>query len=77
MLSLHNFYAIQRMKLPVGYVPGIGVHKPTAYGGFGEKLLKQLGWSDGKGLGAQGTGITSALRVLKKEDTIGVCLLSS
>jgi hypothetical protein len=60
------------MKLPPGYVPGVGVTKPTAYGGFGEKLLKQYGWKDGEGLGAAGSGIKSALKFLKKDDTIGV-----
>lgn len=60
------------MKLPAGYVPGIGVHKATAYGGYGEKLLKQLGWKEGQGLGAEGQGISSAIKVHKKEDTIGV-----
>ena len=59
------------MKLPPGYVPG-SAHKATAYGGIGEKLLKQFGWKEGQGLGAEGTGITSALKVAKKEDTIGV-----
>ena len=60
------------MKLPPGYVPGVGVTKATAYGGFGEKLLKQYGWKDGEGLGAEGGGIKTALKVLKKDDNIGV-----
>ena len=59
------------MKLPIGYSPG-STHKATTYGGIGEKLLKQFGWKEGQGLGAEGTGITSALKVAKKEDTIGV-----
>lgn len=60
------------MKLPPGYVPGVGLPKATAYGGFGEKLLKQYGWKDGEGLGAEGGGIKTALKVRKKDDTIGV-----
>ena len=60
------------MKLPPGHVPGAGVKKATAYGGLGEKLLKQYGWKEGQGLGVQGTGIKTAIKVLKKDDTIGV-----
>lgn len=60
------------MKLPPGFVPGVGVHKATAYGGFGEKLLRQLGWKDGQGLGAEGQGIKAAIKVTKKDDTVGV-----
>lgn len=60
------------MKLPPGHIPGVGLKKPTAYGGLGEKLLKQYGWKEGEGLGSQGSGIKSAVKVFKKEDTIGV-----
>lgn len=60
------------MKLPPGFVPGVGVHRPTAYGGFGEKLLRQLGWKDGEGLGAERQGITAAIKVTKKDDNLGV-----
>lgn len=60
------------MKLPPGHVPGVGLQQATAYGGLGEKLLKQYGWKEGQGLGSQGTGIKSAIKVLKKDDTIGV-----
>jgi len=68
----HYFLALAAMKLPPGYVPGVGVTRATAYGGFGEKLLKQYGWKDGEGLGAEGGGIKSALKVLQKDDHIGV-----
>lgn len=60
------------MKLPVGYVAGVGVVKATAYGGFGEKMLKSMGWQDGQGLGKEGTGMKKAIEVKKKEDTNGV-----
>ena len=60
------------MKLPPGHIPGAGIKQATAYGGLGEKLLKQYGWKEGQGLGVQGTGIKTAIKVLKKDDTIGV-----
>ena len=60
------------MKLPPGYVPGKGVQKATAYGGFGERLMKQMGWQDGNGLGRDQKGIKKAIQVKLKDDTIGV-----
>jgi hypothetical protein len=60
------------MKLPPGYVPGSGVHKATAYGGFGERLMKRMGWEQGEGLGKDKKGMTKALEVKLKDDTIGV-----
>lgn len=61
------------MKLPPGYVPGLAQqHKATAKGGFGERLLKQLGWSEGKGLGLNEDGMAEALRVKQKKDQTGV-----
>lgn len=60
------------MKLPPEHIPGQGPKQATAYGGLGEKLLKQYGWKEGQGLGAQGKGIKTAIKVLKKDDTIGV-----
>ncbi len=60
------------MKLPPGHIPGVGLQQATAYGGLGERLLKQYGWKEGQGLGVQGNGIKSAIKVLKKDDTIGV-----
>ena len=61
------------MKLPPGYVPGQGVHKATAYGGVGEKLMKQMGWQEGQGLGRDQKGMKKAIEVKHKEDNIGVC----
>lgn len=64
------------MKLPPGYVPGLAQqHKATAKGGFGERLLKQLGWSEGKGLGLNEDGMAEALRVKQKKDQTGVRIL--
>jgi hypothetical protein len=60
------------MKLPPGYVPGGAVQKATAFGGFGQKLMEQMGWEKGKGLGVGNIGITEAIEVKKKEDTAGV-----
>ena len=60
------------MKLPAGYVPGEGVRKATAYGGFGERLLKRMGWEEGKGLGTNQHGMRKAIEVKKKEDHTGV-----
>ena len=64
---------VSDMKLPAGYVPGLlQQHKATAKGGFGERLLRQYGWTEGKGLGANETGIAEALRVKQKKDQTGV-----
>eukprot|EP00191_Tetraselmis_sp_GSL018_P007969 CAMPEP_0177602702 /NCGR_PEP_ID=MMETSP0419_2-20121207/15039_1 /TAXON_ID=582737 /ORGANISM="Tetraselmis sp., Strain GSL018" /LENGTH=419 /DNA_ID=CAMNT_0019096263 /DNA_START=20 /DNA_END=1279 /DNA_ORIENTATION=- len=60
------------MKLPPGHVPGVGVQQATAYGGFGEKLLRSLGWEKGDGLGRNRQGISQAIEVKKKEDNSGV-----
>ena len=60
------------MKLPAGYVVGVGVHKATAYGGIGEKLLKGMGWQDGRGLGRDMNGMKKAIEVKQKDDVIGV-----
>lgn len=60
------------MKLPVGHVPGVGVHKPTAYGGLGEKLLRGWGWEAGRGCGKDGQGMTKAIEVRKKDDNAGI-----
>lgn len=61
------------MKLPPGYVPGLlQQHKATAKGGFGERLLKQFGWSEGKGLGLKEDGMAEAIKVKQKKDQTGV-----
>lgn len=60
------------MKLPAGHVAGQGVAKPKCTGGFGERMLRTMGWEAGQGLGKQGTGIKEAIQVKKKEDTVGV-----
>ena len=48
------------------------MYKATAYGGFGERLLKRMGWEEGRGLGTNQHGIKSAIEVKKKEDQAGV-----
>jgi len=63
---------IWQMKLPPGHQPGAAFSKPTAYGGFGQKMLEQMGWSKGQGLGKEKSGMKEAIEVKKKEDTLGV-----
>ena len=63
------------MKLPVGYVPGVGLTKATAYGGYGQRLLEKMGWEKGEGLGKEKSGMTTALEAKEKKDTKGVRLL--
>lgn len=65
------------MKLPAGYVAGQGVVKPTGYGGFGERMLRDMGWHAGDGLGKARQGMKQAIEVKKKEDTAGVRALHS
>jgi len=60
------------MKLPPGHIAGQGVVQATAYGGYGERLLRTMGWGDGQGLGLDGTGIKEAIQVKKKDDTVGI-----
>jgi hypothetical protein len=60
------------MKLPAGHVAGVGVHKATAYGGFGQQMLEKMGWSKGQGLGKEKHGMKEAIEVKKKEDVLGV-----
>lgn len=60
------------MKLPPGHVAGQGVAKPVCTGGFGERMLRSMGWQAGEGLGREAQGIKAAIEVKKKEDTVGV-----
>lgn len=60
------------MKLPPGHVPGMGVRKATAYGGYGERMLRRWGWEKGDGCGRERQGISEAIEVKKKDDTSGV-----
>lgn len=63
------------MKLPQGYVPGVGVLKHTGgFGGFGQKMLEKMGWQRGQGLGKGKSGMKDAIEVNKKEDTLGVSI---
>jgi hypothetical protein len=38
---------------------------------FGRKMLERMGWSDGKGLGANGEGTTTHIEVVRKTDNAG------
>lgn len=60
------------MKLPAGYVPGVGVLTNSALGGFGQKMLEKMGWKKGEGLGRDKDGVTEALEVKNKQDTAGL-----
>lgn len=50
----------------------MGVAKPTAKGGLGEKLLRKFGWRDGDGLGVGRAGIADPIEVTKKQNNGGV-----
>lgn len=60
------------MKLPPGYVAGVGVHKASGFGGFGQRMLERMGWNKGQGLGKDKSGMTEALDVKEKKDVLGV-----
>lgn len=70
------------MKLPRGHIPRVTtdgrveVHRHDeerlARGGFGERVLRSLGWRDGDGLGVGRQGRAEAVRVTQKLDNKGV-----
>ena len=70
------------MKLPRGHTPQVTadgrveVHRHDeeglARGGFGERMLRSLGWRDGDGLGVGRQGRAEAVRVTQKLDNKGV-----
>lgn len=60
------------MKLPTGYVAGVGVVKASGFGGIGQRMMEGMGWSKGQGLGKNKHGMAEALEVKKKEDTTGI-----
>lgn len=64
------------MKLPPGYVAGVGVHKATAFGGLGQRLMEQMGWQKGQGLGKDKSGMKEAIEVKEKKDVLGVSCTS-
>ena len=72
MSQLVPFVAGTGMKLPPEHVPGKGLVRPTGYGGYGEKMLRSMGWEKGQGLGMEKQGIKEAIRVKKKQDNVGV-----
>ena len=65
------------MKLPPDHFLPPSESKPPAR--LGEKLMQQMGWQKGQGLGKEGTGRKEHIRVKKKDNTEGVrlpiCLL--
>ena len=73
---------IHIMKLPRGHTPRVTadgkveVHRHDeerlARGGFGERMLRSLGWRDGDGLGVDRQGRAEAVRVTQKLDNKGV-----
>ena len=48
------------------------MHKASAYGGYGQRMLEKMGWETGQGLGANKDGMKQALEVKKKDDALGV-----
>jgi hypothetical protein len=44
-------------------------------GSYGFSMLEKMGWAEGKGLGAKEDGITTHIRVKKREDGIGASSL--
>lgn len=39
--------------------------------GLGFQMLQQMGWSEGKGLGAKGSGRVESVKILKKDNNLG------
>ena len=81
-LFLLSFFSHPIMKLPRGHTPRVTadgkveVHRhdeeKLARGGFGERMLRSLGWRDGDGLGVGRQGRAEAVRVTQKLDNKGV-----
>ena len=61
------------MKLPAGYVVGVGEVKDERWTEYGRKLMMGMGWKTGQGLGKTQSGRATALSVKYKNDTLGVC----
>lgn len=58
------------MKLPPEHFRAQAEHaQPTR---FGEKLMQQMGWEKGQGLGREGQGRKEHIRVKRKDDNEGV-----
>ena len=45
---------------------------PTDAARFGQSYLSKLGWDPSKGLGIAGTGRTDHIKVVQKQDTLGI-----
>jgi hypothetical protein len=69
---LSDITALREMKLPDGYTDGVPPRKPSAMGGFGQKLLENMGWQKGEGLGKDRQGRKAPVEVIKKDDTVGL-----
>ena len=50
---------------------------PSDENKFGKKMLEKMGWSDGKGLGADLSGETSHVKVNKRAVHLGMILGTS
>lgn len=48
------------------------ISEPAPVEGFGLKLLESMGWSQGKGLGPDGSGISEPLAASNKHDRLGL-----
>lgn len=45
--------------------------------GFGMKMLKKMGWNEGRSLGKEGKGCLEPLAMDVKMDRTGTCILSN
>lgn len=44
---------------------------------YGFRMLQQMGWQEGKGLGAKEDGAIKHVKISKKRDNTGVCVCCS
>ena len=42
---------------------------------FGQKLLESMGWREGQGLGVNGTGMKTHVKVKKRSQNLGLFIL--
>jgi Pin2-interacting protein X1 len=51
---------------------GSGVSNRKFESEFGMKMLKKMGWTEGKGLGKSETGVTDCVQQKRREDGVGL-----